>query len=711
MEGLPEKYRLALVHFEDRRFYSHGGVDGLSILRAAVDNLKAGYVVSGGSTIPMQIMRMSRGNRSRTLLQKGVEALFALQLNLRRSKKDILSLYASNAPFGGNVVGIEAASWRYFKRDPYNISWAEAALLAVLPNNPSAINLDSGRGLLRQKRNRLLSGLSEAGHISAEDLRFALAEPVPAYPHPLEDLAPHLMDRISKGNPRFRQQGGKIVTTISRDLQQKAGAVVTRHGRTLNSYDVENTAALLADTATGEVRAYIGNLTYPEAENRHVDVISAPRSTGSLLKPFLYASMLGDGMLLPEQLVADVPMKIGTYVPENHTHEFKGAVPADQALIHSLNVPMAVLLRDYGVDRFYSVLKDLGMTTLIRPADGYGITLILGGAEGTLWDLVGMYAALTAPLTGSDSTPFRYLRVAGSPGESAGSVSAVSPQAWWLALEAMQQLDRPGEEGAWESYASSSRIAWKTGTSYGNRDAWSIGVTGDMTIGVWAGNAEGNGNPALKGSEAAAPILFDLFNLVEQRTGLEKPPGFIEVETCSASGYLAGPSCPDREFTQVPSLPKAVCPYCRTVHTDREGLQVDSSVADPAEMGRENRFVLPPQMEWYYLKNNAGYQRLPPVHPDLADKTSAARLKLVNPVEGDTIYLPLDFGSGREKLVCEAFHSDAQARLFWHVDDEYLGSTSGFHTIEIDPSPGDHILTVMDEEGNFSSCTVHIIRE
>ncbi len=713
--GLPDKYRQALIRFEDRRYYFHAGVDMPALFRAFRDNLTAGEVVSGGSTITMQVMRMSLGNPGRTLLQKGYEALLALQANLRFSKEEILSIYASNAPFGGNVVGIEAASWRYFHRDPYNISWAEAALLAVLPNSPSAINLETGRALLKAKRDRLLAGLAETGVISEEDLRFARSEPVPSAPFPLNDLAPHVMDLFSAENKEFRESGGKITTTIDRNLQIHAANVVNRNGRFLNSYDVQNAAALMADTFSGEIRAYIGNLGYPGVQDRHVDIVSAPRSTGSLLKPFLYAVMMDDGMLLPRQLVPDVPIKIGTYVPENHTHEFRGAVPADQALIHSLNVPMALLLRDFGVDRFYGVLKELGMSTLYRSAGGYGITLILGGAEGTLRDLVGMYAGLTSaliPSGGSQHPPYRTLRLREGNPDYVTDRPAITPAAWWLTLQAMQQLDRPGEDGSWESYSSSRRIAWKTGTSYGNRDAWSIGVTADMTIGVWAGNARGNGNPALKGSEAAAPILFDLFNLVEQKNKLHKPAGFIEVETCTESGYLAGPDCSHREYTQVPSKPNRVCPYCRIVHTDPDGLyQVDSSVMSPDRIVSTPRFVLPPQMEWYYLKRTADYSRLPPLHPAIAKNAAADRLILVNPAQGDTIYLPVDFGSGREKLVCEAFHSDPQELLFWHLDDEFLGSTSGFHTMEIHPGPGEHTVTVMDGEGNHQSHTITIVQE
>ncbi len=712
---LPEKYRQALIRFEDRRYYSHSGIDVPALFRAFRDNLAAGEVVSGGSTITMQVMRMSLGNPGRTLLQKGYEALLALQANLRFSKDDLLAVYASNAPFGGNVVGIEAASWRYFHRDPYNISWAEAALLAVLPNSPSAINLETGRALLKEKRDRLLEGLAETGIISQEDLRFAESEPVPSAPYPLDDLAPHVMDYFSAEDGGFRKYGGKIVTTIDRNLQINAADILNRNGRLLNNYDVENAAALMADTASGEIRAYIGNLTYPGVQDRHVDIVSSPRSTGSLLKPFLYAAMMDDGMLLPRQLVPDVPVKIGTYVPENHTHEFRGAVPADQALIHSLNVPMALLLRDYGVDRFYGVLKELGMSTLYRTADGYGITLILGGAEGILYDLVGMYAGLTSaliPSGGALRPPYKTLRLREGTPDYVKDSAAVSSAAWWLTLQAMQQLDRPGEEGAWESYSSARRIAWKTGTSYGNRDAWSIGLTADMTIGVWAGNARGNGNPALKGSEAAAPILFDLFNLVEQEKELHKPAGFIEVETCAESGYLAGPYCTDREYTAVPSKPNRVCPYCRIVHTDADGLyQVDSSVLSPDRIVSTPRFVLPPQMEWYYLKRSADYSRLPPLHPELAQNGADGRLVLVNPARGDTVYLPLDFGSGREKLVCEAFHSNPQEMLFWHLDDEFLGSTSGFHTIEISPGPGVHSVTVMDGEGYYQSHTITIVQE
>ncbi|MBR4739600.1 MAG: transglycosylase domain-containing protein, partial [Bacteroidales bacterium] len=330
-DTVPERFATALVQFEDRHFWWHPGVDPSALVRAVRDNLRSGHVVSGGSTITMQVIRLSR-QKERNLWQKMIEAVLATRLELRYSKRQILALYASHAPFGGNVVGLEAASWRYFGRPAAELSWGEAATLAVLPNAPATLHLSRGRGELLVKRNRLLLRLLEHGDISADTYEAALEEPLPDAPLPLPSWAYHYVENCPKG-VRTR-------TGIRLGLQKAVEAAVNRRSDDLAREGIADMAAVVMDNATGEVVAYVGNASPSRSRpGVQVDIASSPRSTGSILKPFLYAAALQEGVILPRTLLPDIPVNLGGFAPQNFDRQYYGAVHANEALARSLNVP------------------------------------------------------------------------------------------------------------------------------------------------------------------------------------------------------------------------------------------------------------------------------------------------------------------------------------------------------------------------------------
>jgi penicillin-binding protein 1C len=721
---LPAKFVKALVVREDRRFFGHPGVDPLAVARALETNVRRGGVVSGASTITMQVIRLSRGKRPRVVGEKLVEAVLALRLGLSTGKQGVLRLFASNAPFGGNVVGFEAASWRWFGRDPDTLSWAECAALAVLPNSPGLVHPGRNRSALLERRNGLLDELARRGVIDPETRRLAQAEPLPDEPFPLPHDAPHLLVRA-----RGEAAGARIRTTLDRGLQRRLNDIVARRAEAWRESGVANGAALALDVQTGAVLAYAGNVPAPRdaggaetagaaaVDGGQVDIVTAARSTGSLLKPFLYAAMLDAGELLPDQLVADIPTRMGGFIPENSTRTFSGAVPASVALAHSLNVPMVRMLRSFGVDRFQQVLTGIGMTTLFRPSREYGLALVVGGAEGTLWDLTGMYAGLARSAMrlpaggGSAFFPPHYLAgVAAGPGNGPGGASgaaAAGPGAGasWLALQAMLEVVRPGEEGAWREFLGSRKVAWKTGTSYGFRDAWAIGVTPRNAVGVWVGNASGEGRPELKGSTSAAPVLFDVFAALGDSPWFAVPESdLVEIETCAQSGLRAGPWCAETRMTRAPpaaALSAPACGYCRLVHLDRTGrFRASTRTESMGSLRAVKWFVLPAAMEWYYRRSHADYRPLPPFAPGEvpAEKTSAS-LGLVFPEQGGTIYVPVDLDGTTGRTVFKAVHRDARATIFWHLDGAYLGETTELHDIEARPGIGMHVLTIMDGNG------------
>ena len=719
MDTVPEKFAQAITTFEDQYFYSHPGVNLGALGRAVMQNVRNRRVVSGGSTLTMQLVRLSRGNKSRNLWEKAVEAWVATRIEASYSKSEILALYASHAPFGGNVVGLDAAAWRYYGRKSHQLSWGESALLAVLPNAPAMIHPGKNRDKLRAKRDRLLDRMYEAELFDSLTCALAKAEPLPAAPHPLPQFAPHMLDRI-------QMEGGlgqRTETTLDVHLQQQVAGILERHQNRLQENGIHNAAAIVLEVASGDVLAYQGNVLSAGAEHGHlVDVVNAPRSTGSILKPFLYASMLDDGAILPNTLVPDIPTYFGSYSPKNYHRSYDGAVPAHRALARSLNIPAVRMLHKYGHQRFHHRLQEAGMSTLNRSADHYGLSLILGGSEATLWDLAGMYASLARSVNQYaehhgqyESDCFR------APNFRRDSSMAyrMEPQlqkdnvfgagAAWLTLKAMVEVTRPGAEQNWESFSSSRRIAWKTGTSYGYRDAWAIGCTPTHVVAVWVGNADGEGRPGLVGLHAAAPILFNIYDALPAAPHWFETPydDLEEIEVCRQSGHRAGAHCAEKTLMQVPlrGLESSPCPYHQMVHLEASGqFRVHSECASPSNMVHKSWFVLPPAQEEWYQKKHVDYVKLPPFDAacgNLADAEGSNKpMEFIYPSKGREVYVPIDLDGKRSQVVFEVAHRDQQRKIHWHLDADYLGSTLDLHQMALQPKAGKHTLTLVDDLGS-----------
>ncbi|GHT72596.1 penicillin-binding protein 1C [Bacteroidia bacterium] len=711
---VPPKVAQALVEFEDRRFAYHPGVDVCAIVRAAVHNIRAGKVVEGGSTIHTQVIRLMRKNKPRTFVEKVVEAVLATRLEIKLSKKEILALYASHAPFGGNVVGIDAAAWRYFGRSAQQLSWAEAAMLAVLPNSPSIIHPAKNRTLLLNKRNKLLDKLFAKRLLSEEDLALAKSEPLPQKPLPLPMLAPHLLNTLTATHAEPRLQ-----VTLNAALQQAVTQIVNAYISNYQSNRICNAAAVIMEVESGKVLAYVGNALdlNDEAHGSNVDIVQAYRSTGSILKPFLYAAMLSDGVILPRTLVPDYPFYTTGFAPSNFSKTFDGAVPAREALARSLNVPAVRMLRSYSTEKLHHLLKQLGMSSLAMPPDHYGLSLVLGGAEVNLWTITGMYAYLArmlnhyAPL--SDFYDVNDLHapiiltknLLHKPKPRLEPHAPLSAAAVWATIDALEEVNRPEEEATWSSFSSGRRVAWKTGTSYGHRDAWAVGITPQYAIGVWVGNASGEGRPMLTGVNYAAPILFDLFRLVPNNGRWFDVPydDMVREAVCRQSGHRASAVCTEVDTLWLPAqgAATAVCPYHTLLNLDAAGqFRVNSSCYAVSDMQQRAWFVLPPAQEYYYKQRHHTYQPLPPLHPHCATADGQRPIDIIYPVDNTTILLPRQLDGAEGLSIFRAAHRNEQATLFWHIDNEYVGATQGTHRLALHPAVGAHTLTLVDHEGH-----------
>lgn len=725
-KAVPEKFEKCILAYEDKRFYYHWGIDPLSLGRAVKQNIAGGRVVSGASTITMQVIRLHR-NKPRNLWQKMIEMVMATRLECSYSKKSILALYAGNAPFGGNVVGLEAAAWRYYGRSAHQLSWAETATLAVLPNSPALIHPGRNRETLMNKRNELLDKLRQNGTIDSSTFALSCAEPLPDKPHPLPQLAPHLLDHFRAGfRKRPTDAPTRLRSSLDGELQENVNDILQRHHQQLRANGINNAAALVLDVETGLALAYVGNVydpRNPELES-YVDVIQAPRSPGSTLKPLLYAAMLSDGLLLPHALVPDVPTQMGGYVPQNFDLEYDGAVPASQALARSLNIPAVRLLQQYRPERFLLLLRKLGMTTMSKPASHYGLSMILGGGETSLWELAGIYASLARTLLhleqyngkydADDFHPPGYQPDLTLPSRQApASYGLLDAGAIWYAFQAMEEVMRPGEEFLWQQFSSSRRIAWKTGTSFGFRDGWAIGVTPQHVVGVWTGNADGEGRPGLTGVSTAAPVMFDIFRLLQASGTFEAPAGKLQkIAVCRQSGYRAGEHCEDRDTLAVPAagLRSAACPYHQLIHLDATGrYRVTADCEPPHLMQHKPWFVLPPAMEHYYRSRHS-YQPLPPYKPGCQSEVAQGRsMELIYPRPNAKIYVPVELDGTRGQTVFRATHRHSGTRIFWHLDNVFAGVTTDFHQMPMRPAAGRHTLTIVDDEGEQVQLTFEIL--
>ena len=698
----PEKIKECLITFEDKHFYHHWGVNPFAIGRAFYQNVKNKRIVSGGSTLTMQTIRLAR-NESRTFREKLIEMIWATRLEFRASKEEILSMYISHAPFGGNVVGLDAAAWRYFGHSADDLSWAESAMLAVLPNAPAMIHLSKGRKTLLDKRNRLLKQLLEKKTIDSSTYELAISEPLPDEPHALPQIAPYLVSRF------YQERNGEYSrSTINKGIQTQVEDLAERWSNEFGRSDIRNLAILVIDIPSNQVVAYCGNVHFDRKQGgNQVDVIQAPRSTGSILKPFLYYAMLQEGSLLPDMLLPDVPVNINGFTPQNFSMQFEGAVPASEALARSLNIPAVTMLQRYGVPKFHSFLQQIGLKTINRSSSHYGLSLILGGAEATLWDVTNAYAMMGRSLL---QLPQRSCSLLLPTSRITESTDPFQPGAVWQTFDALKEVNRP-EEIDWKSIPSMQTIAWKTGTSYGFRDAWAVGVTPRYAVGVWVGNATGEGKLGLVGAQTAGPVLFDIFNLLPSSSWFTRPAGiFVEAEVCRKSGHLKGRFCDETDTLLVlpAGLRTEACPYHHLVTLSaNESQRIYENCANTEPTLRKSWFTLPPVWEWYYKQHHPEYKPLPPFKAGCGEDTFQP-MQFIYPPMNARIKLPKQLDGSKGFLTVELAHNNPNATVFWHLDETYQAQTQDFHKISLQPAAGKHSLTAVDGEGNTISTTFFV---
>lgn len=708
-------YVEALVRLEDKRFHGHVGVDPVAIARSAVLNLRRGEVVSGASTITMQLVRLLEP-RPRTLRSKVIEAFRAVQLELRMSKEDILESYLRFVPYGRNIEGIEAAALSYFGHQADALSPAEIATLLAVPQGPrSRAPSPAHVEVLRRARDDIARRLLDDGALPLgpagapatpeQVLAQVKAARVPDGYLPFPRQAPHVAWWL---RGRFPYQE-RIDTTLDRGLQQLAERVMARAGGELATRGVHNGAAVLVDHHSGEVRGLVGNFTFDDGPGSQIAGFDVARSPGSALKPFIYALAIDGGHALPGYLVPDTPVRYADYAPSNYDGTFSGLVRLDEALSRSLNIPFVRLLGTIGMERFLGALRTMGVEQLAADPGHYGLSAAVGGIEVTPLELAALYATLA-----QDGRAVSLRVLADEPVENA--VQVLSPGAAWLTRKSLKLRDRPDFPARRALSATPPAIHWKTGTSFGNRDAWAAGSGPTYTAVVWTGNLDRTPSAALVGAEAAAPILFDLLEGVATKQDAlnrddPRPPDLVSIDVCTWSGYPAGEACPKTVKAWAPArnVPTHQDPYHVKLDVDlATGLAVTPECRGDRKTEARTFVVWPTSVRRYLSERHRNLPPPPDYAPGCTPAGHEAPPTIVSPPPRQTLLLIPGMPVERQEVPLAAESQVPGDKLSWFVNGAFIGTAAPDEQLWWTPAPGEHEIVVMDRRGRSASRQVRV---
>ncbi|HEC1746388.1 TPA: penicillin-binding protein 1C [Campylobacter lari] len=661
---IPQKLKSAVILYEDKNFYSHYGVDFLALIRAFKNNLFSSKR-SGASTISMQTIKLLEQNK-RTYFNKFNEIIKAFALESAYEKDEILKLYLNNAPYGGNLVGVASAGLFYFEKDLKDLTWSEAALLAVLPNNPGLINLEKNKDRLLKKRNVLLDRLFEKGYFSKDILTLAKAEKLPSF-KARKNLAPHLARRLLADKE-------KIISSIDKKIQIKFEEKAKEYSYKLQQKGIKNLAILLADTKTNKVLAYVGsNDFYDFASFGQVDGAIAKRSVGSTLKPLLFAFAIDEGLIVPESLMLDVPTYFSNFAPQNANKKYHGFVSAKESLQKSLNIPFVGLLAEYGYEKFFYKLKDV-LDFEDENFKKYGLSLILGTKELSLEDMVKIYLGL------GNYGNFKELLYEEN-AFTKEDKKLISDGASFLTLQTLKDLDRVGLR----QYDFNTIISWKTGTSYGRKDAWAIGTSPKYTLGVWVGNFNGEANANLYGVNIAGELFFELLALLDGvNLEFEKPSDLVSIKIENQTGYRYDYKFGFKEvlYPQSANVLRT-SPFLKEVFMYKNK-EVDSLDENFLHAKKKIILNLPSNAQAFFAKEKQNLQ------------SSSQNLKIIYPLNNLNIILPKDL-KYQQKLLIKLINPKKE-KLFWYLNQELIFEGKE-ELLPLDLKKGKYTLNIISENG------------
>lgn len=688
---------------EDRWFYYHPGFNIVSLISAAIDNIESGKIVRGGSTITMQIARMIEP-KPRNLKSKIIEIFRAVQLEIHYSKKELLEFYFNLAPYGGNIEGIAAASYFYFDKPPNELSPGQIAFLTALPRSPEEYRPDRNNEACYEVRNKVLKTMLERKLINKSEYNDAIEEKIPGERTNQPMIAPHLCQELV----RIKPEESEIISTVDLNLQTICERILQIYSRQLDSKDIHNASIVVMDNASGEVLALVGSIDFfDDQHSGQINGAVAARSPGSTLKPFVYALALDKGLISPKKYLEDLPVFYSGYSPQNYDDTYSVVVSAENALKLSLNVPAVNILADVGLKDFHDILKKDGITTLKGEYYNYGLPLILGSCEVKLLELANLYRALA---NGGFYTGYKLL-----PGQSDNTTDTLfSRGASFIVAQILSDLARPEFPSSWEFAENIPIIAWKTGTSYGRKDAWSIGFNPQYTIGVWVGNFTAEPSPELVGVEAAAPVLFEIFSAITSKAegGWFSQPDDVSIrEVCSISGLAPGPYCPTTvEECFLPGVTSSKkCDIHQEILVDNNtGFWLCRNCLAGKDVRHEIKEIWPAEIATWLGKTGSYCQDIPIHNPSCRGNYYGDR-PVINSPRDDGNYIVRDYISADlQGIMLDASAASGTNSLFWFIDGNLYCALRPGERAFYTPMPGKHNIVCSDDQGRSKSITISI---
>lgn len=702
LEEMTPLLQQSVIYKEDRAFWYHPGINPLAIGRALIQNIFQRRRTSGASTITMQVARLL-SPKKRSYSNKIVEMFRALQLELHYSKKEILQLYLNLAPYGGNIQGVKAASLLYFQKSPDQLSLAELTTLSIIPNRPNSLVIGRDNDRIVVARNRWLRKFKTAGIFPDQLIADALAEPLTAIRHSPPRLAPQFAWRMKKHHPGQLE----IHTTIDAAMQQKSEVLVRHYMDGLQLQGIYNAAVLVVDNRSREVLAYLGSNDFLDSMHHgQVDGVAARRSPGSALKPAAYALAFDKGLLIPQTVVNDVPLNLNGYQPENYDLKFRGRVTVAEALRQSLNIPAIEALQKVGVPGFISALSQAGFYSLFQQRNKLGLSLILGGCTVRLEEMAGLYATL------ANEGRYQPLKFLSDTNARQENHELFSPSAAYMVSEVLCDLQRPDLPQLSSLSQNVPRIAWKTGTSYGRKDAWSIGFNGGYTIAVWVGNFDGKGTPLLSGAVTATPLLFQLFNALDKNASspiwLKAPEALEQRFVCRESGKLPAAFCTDlTAAVYIPGVSRNdICQHQQEVWLSADGAWTYCTSCRPENGYRTELYPrIEPELAAFYESAHIPYKKLPPHHPSCGRIFEGRAPTILSLTEGAS-YLIAD--KGRQQLTLQASAANDVAQVYWYLNDRFYKAAKPGESLFFFPESGRLKVSCADDKGRVTECRVAV---
>lgn len=698
LEEISPLLRKTIIEKEDQYFYYHPGINPLAIGRAMVKNIFRLRRTSGASTITMQVARALEPKR-RTYWNKLIEVFRAFELEWKYSKEEILQLYLNLVPYGSNIEGVKSASILYFNKNPDHLSLAEITALSIIPNRPSSLVIGRNNDRIVQERNRWLKKFAKDKVFTEKEIQDALGEPLQASRKEVPKLIPHLAWRL-------KQQGGDIIATnIDMNMQSRTEKLVEDYSRSLRLKNIRNAAVVIINNQTHKVVTYIGSSGfYDTLDAGQVNGAAAIRQPGSTLKPLLYGLCIDEGFMTPKAVITDVAVNYDGYAPENYDRQFNGYVTMEYALEHSLNIPAVKGLRMLGKDRLVQKLAACDFRQIKKDQQKLGLSMVLGGCGATLEELTGLYSAFAQEGKYFRPQYTRKVDKKAEPGKPAGEAGyrVMSPAATFMINEILSKVNRPDFPLNWQSTEHMPKIAWKTGTSYGRRDAWSIGYNKNYTVGIWVGNFSALGIPELSGANVATPLLFKIFNTIDYDSDQEwfiQPKDCESRMVCSETGLVPGEHCHSTVtdyFIPLVSSAQSCNNRQEVMISPDEKMAYCKSCMPVAGYKKKWYKTVSADMQQYYDERRIAYEKIPVHNPDCEKVFVGGAPAITSPRNGAE-YLISSKHPEPLQLTCQT--GNDVSKVYWYINNRFYKTADVKTKQFFIPEEGPVKISCTDDKG------------